>query len=104
MRYLYLFFLASETIHLKREDHIKWHVKDFQRSSGLTLRMRFKAAKPDGVLFYTKRGGNIVVVELEKGFLRVAGGKATESKDQLYGTFSDTTKSFFYDSSHQGIS
>jgi len=76
------FFIASETINLKRKDHIKWNMKDFQRSSRLSLRMRLKAAQPDGVLFFTKRGGNIVALELEKGFLRVAGGKATKSKKQ----------------------
>ena len=38
------------------------------------------AGTTDGVIFYTKRGGNIVLIELVKGKLRVAGGKTNESK------------------------
>ncbi|XP_066913033.1 axotactin-like isoform X1 [Clytia hemisphaerica] len=67
----------SQSITIEEKDHIKWHVRDF-RSSGTNLRMRFKAAKPDGVLFFTKRGGNILAVEIEDGMIRVAAGKATE--------------------------
>ena len=75
-------FLESETIHLEEKDHIRWQLRDLRMSSkgaSTSLRLRFKAASKDGVIFYTKRYGNILLVELNNGVLRVAAGKATES-------------------------
>lgn len=75
-------FTESETIHLKEKDHIRWQLRDLRLSSkgsSTSLRFRFKAASKDGVIFYTKRYGNILLVELNDGVLRVAAGKATES-------------------------
>ena len=76
---MFSFNLESETIHLGEKDHIRWHLRDKVSRGGASLQFRFKAASKDGVIFYTKRYGNILLVELKGGVLRVAAGKATES-------------------------
>ena len=70
--------LASETINVKERDYLIWNIPEIDTLKwSTTLKFRLKAFKGDGLLFYTKRDENILIVELIGGKLRVAGGKIT---------------------------
>ncbi|XP_002159075.2 axotactin isoform X1 [Hydra vulgaris] len=66
----------ADTISQDDDDYLIWNVNDLY-ATAVYLRFRYKIANPNGILFYTKRKGILLLVEVVDGKLRVAGGSTT---------------------------
>lgn len=69
----------TDSISMNEKDYIKWSLPDsYTTLNMMSLRLRLKLAQPDGVIFYTKRSGRLLLVEVVKGQLRVAAGPSAK--------------------------
>jgi len=80
----------SNTINLASKDFIEWRIPDRRSVTMTKLRIRFKTARENGLMFYTTRRGMTIAAELLNGRLRVATKGDTEQSTTFPKVLIDT--------------